>query len=124
MLRLQCVRMSAPKTRRTPDLEERQEAVNALVGKWAAALPERERIAREVDEGEERETVDAAIRFHEQHGVYPWDLPRDATQEQLAAWLRAAGMDPDAMDSEIRERMNKLVEKRLREFAGRGPGAT
>jgi ATP-dependent exoDNAse (exonuclease V) alpha subunit len=110
--------MSGPKTRRKPlSLEEQQEAANALQRKWAAALPERERIAREVAEQEDRETADAAIRFHEQHGVYPWDLPRNTAQEQLAAWMRAGGTDMDAMDEEIKERMTKLVEKRVRELA-------
>ncbi len=82
--------------------------------RWAAALPEREKIAREVAEREEREAVDAAIRFHQKHGAYPWDMPRNSIQEELAAWLRAGGTDPDARDRAIKERMERLIAERTR----------
>jgi hypothetical protein len=99
-----------------PSLEEIKKAAEELKRKWARELPRRAVAAKEAAEERDKKTVDLAIMFHMQTGMYPWEVPESAEQASQREWLASSGImaNPEELRARI-EYIKSRIEARKKD---------
>jgi hypothetical protein len=94
-----------------PSLENIKETALLLQRKWTKGYPERKKIAQETQDADDRKAAKLAIMFHQEKGLYPWEVPEDHLQVSQREWLDASGISKNEMTEDRIQHLKRLIEE-------------